>query len=145
MNKIKITVAVTTIFLGFSGLSHGADTTTEKTPLSQSTISVDKNLIRDSDSKGLTNASTRLETNQDRIEAQQTVRSAKRLDKAKRTDKTAYKAELKAEKAARADKVVHIDKAVRVEKAERIEKTERPDKVERPEKIERPERSAPGR
>ena len=139
MNKIKITVAVTTIFLGFSGLSHGADTTTAKTPLSQSTISVDKNLIRDSDNKGLANASTRLETNQDRIEAQQATRSAKRLDTVKRTGKTADKTAIKAEKAARAEKAAHV------EKAERIEKAERPEKVERPEKIERPERSAPGR
>ena len=134
MNKIKITVAVTTIFLGFSGLSHGADTTTAKTPLSQSTISVDKNLVRESDNKGLTNAGTRLETNQDRIEAKQAVRSTKRLDKAKHTGKTADKAAIKAEKGARADKATHIDKAVHVEKAERIEKAERPEKVERPEK-----------
>ena len=89
MIRTKISIAVALVCLGIAGSSYAADaatttttsttatgttgTTTSitatKTPLSQSTISVQKNLTRDADSKGLTNASNRLEANQDKIEA----------------------------------------------------------------------------
>ena len=86
MNKTQISVSLAALFLGASSLVFAADTATTKEPLAQSTTSVEKNLTRDSDSKGLNNASTRLETNQDRIEAKKAARAAK-LEKAKHAEK----------------------------------------------------------
>lgn len=92
MNKTKISLAVAVIFLSITGASYAADstsTTETKTPLSQSTTSVQKNLTRDADSKGLSNASNRLETNQNKIKAHKSLRAEKRLSK---SDKLAGKA-----------------------------------------------------
>ena len=70
MNKTKISALLAAICLGSSSLVFAADiTATTKEPLSQSITSVEKNLTRDVDSKGLNNALNRLETNQDRLEA----------------------------------------------------------------------------
>lgn len=169
MNVNKISLAVAVICLSIAGTSYAADSTSTtaivnansstpaetKAPLSQSTTSVQKNLTRDADSKGLNNASNRLESNQDKIEARKAERAEKRLTKAekaelKKADKAADKTEDAAEhsekhadKAERAEK--RTDKAERTEKAERVEKTERVEKAERPQKVERPEKTGPGR
>ncbi len=129
MNKTQIAVSIAALFLGASSMVFAADTATTKEPLAQSTTSVDKNLTRDSDSKGLNNASTRLEANQDKIEAKKAARAEKRLDKAKR-----------AEKLEKAKKAEDTEKAEKVQKAEKVEKAERPEKAERVEKAERPEK-----
>jgi hypothetical protein len=138
MNKTQLSVSLAALFLGASGMVFAADTTTTTTikePLTQSATSVEKNITRDSDSKGLNNASTHLETNQDKIEARKAARAEKRLDKAKRAEKLE-----KAEKAEKVEKVERVEKAERPEKVERVEKAERPEKVERVEKVERPEK-----
>ena len=142
MNKIKIVVAIATIYTGFSGMSYAADaSTTVKEPLSQATTSVGKNLTRDPDSKGLNNANSRLQTNEERLDTKQTTITEKSLNKTKHTakkehtdhtDKHADISKIKATKAERADK------------AQRIDKASRPEKAERPEKVERPERVGPG-
>jgi hypothetical protein len=135
MNKTQLSVSLAALFLGASGMVFAADTTTTTTikePLTQSATSVEKNITRDSDSKGLNNASTHLETNQDKIEARKAARAEKRLDKAKRAEKL--------EKAEKVEKVERVEKAERPEKVERVEKVERPEKVERVEKVERPEK-----
>jgi hypothetical protein len=135
MNKTQLSVSLAALFLGASGMVFAADTTTTTTikePLTQSATSVEKNITRDSDSKGLNNATTHLETNQDKIEARKAARAEKRLDKAKRAEKL--------EKAEKVEKVERVEKAERPEKVERVEKAERPEKVERVEKVERPEK-----
>ena len=102
------------IVLGAVGIAKADDKTTTNVPGSQGLNSVDKNLARDPDNRGLTNARERIEDNiQDR--------------KDRKADK--------AHKAAHAkDKVRHDrdDKGMRAEKAERPDKANRPDHPERP-------------
>ena len=144
MNKTQIAVSIAALFLGASSIVFAADTATTSTtkePLAQSSTSVEKNVIRDPDSKGLNNASNRLEANQDKIEAKRAAKAERRLEKAKKAEKL-EKAE-KAEEAEKAEKMEEAEKAEKMEKmekAEKMEKTERPEKVERVEKVERPEK-----
>ena len=147
MNKTQIAVSIAALFLGASSMVFAADTATTKEPLAQSSTSVEKNVTRDPDSKGLNNASNRLEANQDKIEAKRAAKAQRRLEKAKKAEKMeeAKKAEKiekaeKAEKMEKAEKVEKMEKAERPEKVERVEKAERPEKVERVEKVDRPEK-----
>ena len=150
MNKTQVSVSIAAIFLGASSIVFAADTATTSTtkePLAQSSTSVEKNVTRDPDSKGLNNASNRLEANQDKIEAKRAAKAERRLEKAKKAEKMeeAKKAEKmekaeKAEKIEKAEKVEKMEKAERPEKVERVEKAERPEKVERVEKVDRPEK-----
>ena len=147
MNKTQVSVSIAAIFLGASSIVFAADTATTKEPLAQSSTSVEKNVTRDPDSKGLNNASNRLEANQDKIEAKRAAKAERRLEKAKKAEKMeeAKKAEKiekaeKAEKMEKAEKVEKMEKAERPEKVERVEKAERPEKVERVEKVDRPEK-----
>ena len=159
MNKTQVSVSIAAIFLGASSIVFAADTATTSTtkePLAQSSTSVEKNVTRDPDSKGLNNASNRLEANQDKIEAKRAAKAERRLEKAKKAEKMeeakkaekmekAEKAEKmekaeKAEKIEKAEKVEKMEKAERPEKVERVEKAERPEKVERVEKVDRPEK-----
>ena len=124
MNKTQVSVSIAAIFLGASSIVFAADTATTSTtkePLAQSSTSVEKNVTRDPDSKGLNNASNRLEANQDKIEAKRAAKAERRLEKAKKAEKM--------EKAKKAEKIE------KVEKIEKMEKAERPEKVERPEKL----------
>ena len=114
MNKTQVSVSIAAIFLGASSVVFAADTATTREPLAQSSTSVEKNVTRDSDSKGLNNASNRLEANQDKIEAKRAAKAERRLEKAKKAEK--------------------------IEKMEKMEKAERPEKVERVERLDRPER-----
>ena len=136
MNKTQIAVSIAALFLGASSMVFAADTATTKEPLAQSSTSVEKNVTRDPDSKGLNNASNRLEANQDKIEAKRAAKAQRRLEKAKKAEKIeeAKKAE-KIEKAEKAEKAEKMEKAERPEKVERVEKAERPEKVDRPEKV----------
>jgi len=124
---IAATAAGTMFLLGIASTSYAADTAT-KQPLDQSIESVDKNLAKDPDNKGLQNAAERLQTNKERQakkrEAQAAKREAKSLKKAER----------------KAAKESERQEAGRPDKAERPEKTERPEKVERPEAMGRPVR-----
>lgn len=101
MNHTKTSILVAILSLAAFHLAYAADDVDTKAPLSQSTQSVNKNLTRDPDSKGLTNASKRLEANEDKIEA--------------------HKDEMK-DKATRAEKV---------ERAQKPERPERPEKIRR--------------
>ena len=144
MNKTQIAVSIAALFLGASSIVFAADTATTSTtkePLAQSSTSVEKNVIRDPDSKGLNNASNRLEANQDKIEAKRAAKAQRRLEKAKKAEKMeeAKKAE-KIEKAEKAEKMEKAEKVEKMEKAERPEKVERVEKAERPEKVDRPEK-----
>ena len=141
MNKTQIAVSIAALFLGASSMVFAADTATTKEPLAQSSTSVEKNVTRDPDSKGLNNASNRLEANQDKIEAKRAAKAQRRLEKAKKAEKMeeAKKAE-KIEKAEKAEKMEKAEKAEKMEKVEKMEKAERPEKVERVEKAERPEK-----
>ena len=145
MNKTQVSVSIAAIFLGASSIVFAADTATTSTtkePLAQSSTSVEKNVTRDPDSKGLNNASNRLEANQDKIEAKRAAKAERRLEKAKKAEKMekAKKAEKMeeaktAEKMEKAEKVEKMEKTERPEKVERVEKAERPEKVDRPEKV----------
>ena len=141
MNKTQVSVSIAAIFLGASSMVFAADTATTKEPLAQSSTSVEKNVTRDPDSKGLNNASNRLEANQDKIEAKRAAKAERRLEKAKKAEKMeeAKKAE-KIEKAEKAEKMEKAEKVEKMEKAERPEKVERVEKAERPEKVDRPEK-----
>ena len=138
MNKTQVSVSIAALFLGASSIVFAADTATTKEPLAQSSTSVEKNVTRDPDSKGLNNASNRLEANQDKIEAKRAAKAERRLEKAKKAEK--MEEAKKAEKMEKAEKVEKMEKAERPEKVERVEKAERPEKVERVEKVDRPEK-----
>ena len=110
MNKTQVSVSIAALFLGASSIVFAADTATTSTtkePLAQSSTSVEKNVTRDPDSKGLNNASNRLEANQDKIEAKRAAKAERRLEK---------------EKAKKAEK---LEKAKKTEKAEEAEKAEK--------------------
>lgn len=112
MNKIKTVITVATVFLlSVAGTSYAADTAA-KQPLDQAIKSVDKNLAKDPDNKGLQNAAGRLQANKERHDEKRAERAAKRQDKKER----------------------------HAERAERPEKTERPERAERPEPMGRPGR-----
>jgi hypothetical protein len=107
MYKTKIAITVGTAFLlGAASASYAAETTVQSKPLDQALESIDKNLAKDSDNKGLLNAKEHLKANQLRQEA--------------RAEKHTEKDEL-------TEKVEQHEKAERPEKAERAEKAERPD------------------
>jgi hypothetical protein len=64
-----------------------AQTSTDKTPLTQGISSVGRNLERDPDNKGLQNASKRLKANQDRLETRRDDRR-ERADRVERPGHT---------------------------------------------------------
>ncbi len=129
MYKIKTVIAIATLsLLSFASAGYAADPVT-KQPLDQAIESVDQNLAKDPDNKGLQNAADRLQTNQQRQQEKRAEQEAKR--QAKTADKEA-KRQAKIDK--RAGKMSdHHD-------AERMEKMDRPEKAERPEKMERQNR-----
>lgn len=118
MYKIKTVIAIATLsLLSFASAGYAADPVT-KQPLDQAIESVDQNLAKDPDNKGLQNAADRLQTNQQRQQEKRAEQEAKRQAK---IDKRAGKMS------------DHHD-------AERMEKMDRPEKAERPEKMERQNR-----
>ena len=127
MNKTQISIFIASLYLGASGLVLAEDTTiTVNEPISQAVISVDKNLTRDPDNKGLKNAAARLETNQDRIQEKRDSK-AEKLDKVKKAEKL--------EKSAKFEKAARLEKTEKVEKLEKAERPEKVEKVDRPEKV----------
>src|SRR3990170_18002 len=100
------------LLLGVASTSYAADPAA-KQPLDQAIKSVDKNLARDPDNKGLQNAAERLQTNQERYEKKRAEQKAKRQE--------------------------HKDDQAE-KRVERPEKAERPERAERPEKAGRPGR-----
>ena len=93
--------AASVVMLATIGMANAAET---NVPGTQALDSVDKNLAKDPDNRGLENAQDRIERNQ--------------------TRHAAHKAAMKA----RAEKAERIEKAERVEKAERPERPEHPDR-----------------
>lgn len=113
MNKTKIAMTVGTVFLwGAVSASYAANNTK---PLDQAMDSIDKNLAKDIDNKGLQNAKEHLATNQKRQEA----------NDAKHT-------EMKNEKTEHPAKPEKVEKSEKAEKAEKMEKVEKIEKFERP-------------
>lgn len=127
MIKTRNSVLFGSMLLIAAATSYAAPTET-RAPLSQAQESIDKNLQKNPDNKGLQNAAERLEINKQRQEAKRAEQEAKR--KAKKIEKK-DKAQKKAEKAARHEKPMHP------EKMDRPGKMERPEKIDRPEKMER--------
>jgi len=121
MCKTRISFLFGSMFLIAAGTSYAADAET-RAPLSQAQESIEKNLQKNPDNKGLQNAAERLEINKQRQEAKRAEQEAKRI--AKKIEKK-DKAHMKTEKITRHEKHQHI------------EKMERPEKISRPEKMER--------
>lgn len=116
MSKLKLGAICSLMMIStalFAQTSTTAPATT-KVPSSQGLASVDKNLAKDPDNKGLRNAAGRIERNEDRKEAKQHKPAVAKKES--------------------------TAKPVRAETSERAEKIERPVKPERPEKISRPTR-----
>lgn len=133
MHKTNIAIAVGTLFfLCAAGTSYAADTDA-KQPLDQAVKSVDKNLAKDPDNKGLQNAAGRLQTNKERHDKKRAEKDARH--KAKVAEKDAKR---QAKMNERAEKNPEHRDAERTEKMEHMEKSSRPEKMERPEKAERP-------
>lgn len=121
MYKTKIVIAVGTVFLlGAASASYAADdatkptasTTAKQAPLEQGEKSVNGNLAKDPDNKGLQTAAKHLEANEKRI-------AEKRAEKAEK------------HRAERPEKAEHAEKAERPEKVERPERAERPESASR--------------
>jgi uncharacterized protein YxeA len=142
MYKSKIVLAVSAIILTISGVTLAADdaVTDAKLPLVQAKESVNKNLKRDPDSKGLNNASSHLETNQTKVEAHKIRKAEKHLAKDKNEElKKATKVAEHNEKASEesnetADKDEHSSNVENSEKAEHAEKVSRPERNQRTER-----------
>jgi hypothetical protein len=105
---IKMSHIATALLLASITVAH-AETT--KQPVAQGAASVDKNLSKDPDNKGLQNASEQLQDNK-----------AKVADKRSEADKKADAAKHKKDKK---DKKEHVEKAGH-------EKMDHPDKMEHP-------------
>lgn len=105
---IKMSHIATALLLASIAVAH-AETTNQ--PVAQGAASVDKNLSKDPDNKGLQNASEQLQDNK-----------AKVADKRSEADKKADAAKQKKDKK---DKKEHMEKAGH-------EKMDRPDKMEHP-------------
>jgi len=116
MHKTRaVIVAVTLLLLSAAGTSH-ADDPAAKQPLDQAMESVDKNLARDPDNKGLQNAAGRLQTNRERHENKREAKEEKRHEK----------------------RIKQAGKKAKREEAEHRVKAERPERPARPEKPGRP-------
>ena len=140
MYKIKTVIAIATLsLLSFASAGYAADPVT-KQPLDQAIESVDQNLAKDPDNKGLQNAADRLQTNQQRQQEKRAEQEAKRQAKAadKEAKRQAKTADKEAKRQAKIDK--RAGKMSDHHDAERMEKMDRPEKAERPEKMERQNR-----
>jgi hypothetical protein len=94
-----VAVVVSALFVGAAyAQTSTSNSSDDKKPLTQGISSVDKNLEKHPDNKGLQNASKRLKANEDRFE----TRRAERGERAERPER-----------------------AERAERAERVERTER--------------------
>jgi TolA-binding protein len=109
MSTLRFVAAVVSALLVGAVQAQTPGPSSGKTPLTQGIESVDKNLQKDQDHKGLQTASERLKANQERFEARRET-TDERIDEAR---------------------------ARRVERAERPELVERPEHFDRPEKPER--------
>jgi hypothetical protein len=81
MSRVPM-IGMAALALVFSAASAQTTTPTTQTPLTQGITSVDKNLERDPDNKGLQTASERLRINQERLEEQK-AKTATRVEEAK--------------------------------------------------------------
>ncbi len=116
---IKMSHLATALLLASISVAH-AETTNQ--PVAQGEASVDKNLSKDADNKGLQTADKRLEANEAKI-------AEKRAEADKRED--AKNKNKKEEKHEHMEKHDH-DKMERVAKVDKIDKIERPARIERP-------------
>jgi hypothetical protein len=122
MYKTRIALAFGVLLQLFAASPGFSATAGSREPLSQAQESVDKNLQKSPDNKGLQNAAGRLQANQERIESKRTGQK-----KAKR----------------RAKKVVKIRKAPKQpEVAQERERSEPPEGMERTERSESPGKAA---
>lgn len=117
---IKMSHIATALLFASVAVAH-AETTNQ--PVAQGAASVEKNLRKNPDNKGLQNASEQLKENE-----------AKIAEKRAEADKTSDDAKHKKNKKGKQDRKVkheHIEKSGH-DKMERSEKGERPAKIERP-------------
>jgi hypothetical protein len=89
MSTFRILAAIVSAL--FVGAVHAQTSTAkpsdDKTPLTQGISSVDKNLEKKPDNKGLQNADKRLRANRDRIEARRVERDNDRAERAERPER----------------------------------------------------------
>jgi hypothetical protein len=100
-----VAVVVSTLFVGAAWAQSSTSKPDDKMPMTQGAASVDKNLERDPDNKGLKNAGNRIKRNQERFEDRRDKRADRREDR--------------------------VERAERAERPERAEHAERPDRAER--------------
>jgi hypothetical protein len=81
-----VAVIVSALFVGAAYAQTSTNKSDDKTPMTQGAASVEKNLERDPDNKGLKNASSRIKANQDRFEA----RRAERGERAERPERAEH-------------------------------------------------------
>jgi hypothetical protein len=80
-----VAVVVSTLFVGAAWAQTG-NPSDDKAPMTQGAASVQKNLERDPDNKGLKNASARIKANQERFEANREKRADRREDRVERAE-----------------------------------------------------------
>lgn len=108
-----IKIAHVTALILLASASVALAETTHPAPITQGVASVNKNLVKDPDNKGLLNASEQLKENQLKQAEKRTEQSRKRVARSERKEERHKRME-------------------RSEKMERHEMTERPAKIERP-------------
>ena len=105
IGRILLAAASVVMLAGIGVANAGTNT-----PGTQALDSIDKNLAKDPDNRGLENAQDRIERNQKRHAAH------------------------KAAMAERAEKAEHMEKAERAEKVEHVEKVDRPERPQHPDR-----------
>ena len=125
----KIAYIATALLLTSVSVAYAADTANQ--PVAQGATSVNKNLSKNPDNKGLQRAAEQLKENEEKI-AEKRADVDKTSDDAKHTqDKEEKQEHVKGDKHERMEKADH-------DKIEHPEKAERPERMEQPEKNERP-------
>ena len=104
-----IAVIVSALFVGAAYAQASTKPSDDKAPMTQGAESVDKNLEKNPDNKGLKNAAGRIKRNQERLEDRRDRRAARQDD----------------ERAERAERPERGERGERPERAERIERAER--------------------
>lgn len=124
MYKTGISLAFGSLLLSIPVGSSSAATHETREPLGHAQESIDKNLQKNPDNKGLQNAAGRLQVNQERIEKKRVVQKSKRRAKKIVAVKKPPK---QSDKASEREK-----KPTQQERMERMERIEHPGKMERP-------------
>lgn len=109
-----------------------ADPGSNPEPMTQAVRSLDKNIDKNPDVRGLQNAARRVLENIDRFEAKRAAKGRSRSVKNKQSQDR--------DRIERTESIQKPERVERVERVARPERPERPDRPDRPDRVDRPDR-----